>query len=100
MIDGKLTVWLKTGNENGFIKAYSKDLVDTPSGCVQIRVNGSSAKKAFSTLGNMAIDNLSVTNFDLDAKKEAVKFRTNVWDVTDFEYEDTWNNDDIYGGNK
>jgi hypothetical protein len=65
---------------------------------VQIRANGSPKKAIFSTLGNMAIDNLSVTNFDTDAKKQAVTFRTNVWDTSDFEYEDTWNDKDIYGG--
>ena len=98
MIDGKLTVWFKIDGQNFFRKVYQADLLDTPNGCVQIRANGSPKKAIFSTLGNMAIDNLSVTNFDLDAKKQAVTFRTNVWDTSDFEYEDTWNDKDIYGG--
>ena len=98
MLNGNLTVWLKTQGGNGFSKVYQVNTGDTPNGCVQIRANGSSQKDVFSTLGNMTVDNISVTNFDMDAKKQAVAFRTNIWDVSDFEYEDTWDDNDLLGG--
>ena len=98
MLNGNLTVWLKTQGGNGFSKVYQVNTGDTPNGCVQIRANGSSQKDVFSTLGNMTVDNISVTNFDMDAKKQTVAFRTNIWDVSDFEYEDTWDDNDLLGG--
>lgn len=99
MINGDLSVWLKVEGKASFNKVYQANTGDTPSGCVQIRANGSSAKDVFSTLGNMTVDNISVTNFDMDAKKQTVAFRTNIWDTSDFEYKDTWDDSDIFGGN-
>lgn len=98
MTDGNLRVYIKFDGSLAFTKVYGYEMSDTPQGCVQIRANGSTEEGIFSTLGNFSVDNLSVTNFDLNAKKKVVKYRSNIWNTDDFVYEDTWNDDDIIKG--
>lgn len=98
MLDGNLDVYLKFEGSVAFTKVYSYQMANTPQGCVQIRANGALSDAMFATLGNFSIDNLSVTNFDLDGNKKPVKFRSNIWNTDDYEYKDTWDDNDIIQG--
>lgn len=93
MIDGKISVSLKYNNQPYFTKVFEADLGTTPLGYVQIVSEGSISNR----FCNFKMDNLSVANFDVNRKSEIYTYRTSVWNMSDYIYNDTWDDADLIG---
>lgn len=94
MVDGILDVSIRVGAQIGYKQVFRYDFGFTPLGYVQILSHGVD-NGAWNELCNLSIDNIVITNFDKNGKVKDFDFRTNIWDVSDFVYEDTWSNEDL-----
>ena len=80
MIDGQMTVFLKSAQAEQYDEIYSYKIGDsTPLGYIHIWSSGR---------GNFALDNLKVTNLDTDANLKEVNYKAFVVENTgDWEYQ-------------
>lgn len=92
VIDGQAELYLKYNFDQYFTKVLDVAIGNTPLGYTQIVSSGTVSKMC-----NFAIDNLSVANFDINRKTDAYMYRTSNWDMSDYLYNDTWDDSDLIG---
>lgn len=93
MIDGMLTVQFGMDGEMGFRTAMAYEMDAIALGYLQVVSNGYESAAPESSLTSLTIDNLTVTNFDINGMLNDVDFKSSIWDTSDFEYEDPWKTD-------
>ena len=101
LIDGKVTVGLKYSGSVGFATVLGHDVGYSPVGYIRLYSDGKTTNNGvYSVLANMSVDNLQITNYDMDGNVISSEFRSNVWRHENFEYVDEWDDGDIIKGGK